>query len=103
LRSAAGHHDVRRALGRELLPIEVDVVEEVHAVDDHALFGRVLPLEHARTIGNARVLLNDRVAGARRYVVPVWPDGRPGIIGEERAYELISIVGPKRVGADAHG
>ena len=52
--------------GGSALPVEVGVVEEVDAVDDDALLGRGLALEHPGAIDDAGVLLDEVVAGARR-------------------------------------
>ncbi len=91
-----------RARGRRLRAVEVGDVQEVHAVDDHALFRGVLTLEHARAVGHAGVLLDHVVAGARGHVVAVGPDGGTGIVGEERPQELVPIVGTEGAGPLAH-
>ena len=101
LRSTSRHHDVRRPGRRESLAVDVGVVQEVHAVDDHALLGRRLPLEHPVAIDDARVLLNHVVAGAGRVVVAVGPDRRAGVIREERPVERVAIVRPERIGRRA--
>ena len=87
--------------GRQLLAIEIGVVEKVHVVDDDALLGRVLALEHPRPIDDAGVLLNHVVAGAGRHVVAVGPDRRTRIVRKERPHELVSIVWAERVGPGA--
>ena len=82
LGAARRNHDVGSAGWREALAVDVGVVQEVHTVDDQALFGRRFALEHRRAIDDARMFLNDFVARARRIVVAVRPDRRTRVIGE---------------------
>ena len=87
--------------GGSPLPVDVGVVQEVHAVDDDALLGRRLPFQHAVAIDHAGVLLDHVVAGTGRDVVAVGPDRRARVIREERPIEGVSVVRSERIGSDA--
>ena len=91
LRSTGGEHRVGRARRRELCPLEVGVVEEVHAIHHHALFRRRFSAQHAHPIDHTGVLLDHVVAGAGGDVVPVGPDRRSRVVGEQRAQELVPV------------
>ena len=99
---AAGSQDhVGCPSGRQRLAVEIRVVQKVHPVHDHALLGRRLAEQHVPAIDGARVLLDDVVAGAGRYVIAVGPNGGPRIIREERPQEFVAIVRAERIGARA--
>ena len=66
-----------------------------------ALLGRRLAFEHLLAIDDARVLLDEVVARARRHVVAVAPDRRPRIVGKERPQELVAVVRAHRIVARA--
>ncbi len=101
LRAPGGHHDVGRARRRHRRAVDVGVVEKADAVEHDALFARRLAFEHLCTIDDARVLLDDVVASARRHVVAVAPDCRPRVVGEERTKELVAEVRAHRIVARA--
>src|SRR5262249_27001232 len=75
--------------------------------DEHALLARRLAFQHLRPFDHARVLLggarvrNTVVPGAAWIVVTVAADRRTGLIREEGAEELVTIVGTERIRADA--
>src|ERR1700741_728882 len=48
------------------------------------------------------MFLDHLVAGARRYVITVGPNGRPGIIRKERSQKLVTIVFAKWIFSGAH-
>src|SRR6185437_9424826 len=102
LSSTGGHHDVRRTSRRKLCSIHVGVVEEAHVIHDHALLGCILALQHPGTVGDAGVLLDYGITGARRDVISVRPDRRTRIIGKERTREFVSIVGTEWTRRGAH-
>ena len=81
----------RSALFRKLTPI-----------DQEALLGRRLSLQHLRAIGDAHFLLDDVVSDARGHVVAVGPDGGARVVGEQRPLEHIAVVLAERIrsGAD---
>ena len=103
LRAAGRHHDVRRAAGGSACAVEVGVVEEVHVVDDRRTApSPARPGASSRDRRRTRASGCTLVAGARRHVVAVGPDGRTRIVGEERPQELVAVVRPERIGARAH-
>src|SRR5262249_50881711 len=95
------HQDVRRARRRQTFAVNVRVVQEIHSVNDDALFAGRLALEHLRALHDTAMFLNHFVARAGRDVVTVGPDRRARIIGEERPQKFVAIVRAERVGADA--
>jgi hypothetical protein len=101
LNTASRHHHVRRTCRRQRGSIDIGVVQKIDAVDDEALFGRRLALEHPAAIGDTRMLLDDVVARAGRHVVAVAPHRRPRIVGKERPQELVAIVRAHRIVARA--
>src|SRR2546427_608089 len=102
LRATGGQDHIGRARGRQRAAVEIRVVQEVHAIDDHALLGRCLAEQHVAAIDGAGVLLDDVVAGAGRYVISVRPHRRTWVIGEQRPQEFVAIVRAERIGARAH-
>jgi hypothetical protein len=82
LGSSGSHHDVRCPERRRCLTVKVSVVQEIHSVDDEALFSGRLPLKHACAVRDAYVFLNDIVAGAARHIIAIGPNGGTGIIGK---------------------
>ncbi len=101
--AAGGQHDFRRAVRRQRLAVEVRDVQEVDAVDDDTLFGCRLAFQHAGAVHGTRVLLDDRVARARRQVVAIRPDGRTRIVREEGPVELVAVILAERIARRAHG
>src|SRR5262249_43306847 len=101
LRTAGRHYYVRRSARRRRLTVDVRVVQEIHSINDDALLGGRLALEHLRAFHNAGMLLDHVVARAGRDVVAVGPDRRARIIGEERPQKFVAIVWAERVGTGA--
>ena len=103
LRAARGENHVGCPLWWQCLPVEIGVIEKVHAVDDDALLCGGFPQQHVATIRDARVLLDHLVARARRDVVAVGPHRGSGVIGEQRSQKLVAVVRAERIGARTHG
>ena len=103
LRAAGGQHQVRRPGGRQRGAVEVGRVQEVDAVDDHALLGGGLTGEHLHAVYHTDVLLNDLVAGAGGHVVAIRPHRRTRVVGEERPLEDVAMVGAGGIGRRADG
>ena len=103
LRATGGENQIRRACRRQSPSVEVRGIEEVHVLHDDALLSGTEPPKHSCTVHHARVLLDDVVTGTRADVVTVRPDREPGIVRKERPQELVLVVRPERVRADAHG
>jgi hypothetical protein len=80
LRAPSRHHDIRRSRSRQFLAIDVGVVQEIHAVNDNALFGGELARKHILAICNTGVLLNHVVARAGCHVIAIGPNCRPRVV-----------------------
>ena len=78
---------------RDLLTIDIGVVQEIHAIDNEALLGCVLTFQHFCAIGHKGLLLHHAIAGAGRHVVTIGPDSRARVIGKQRSHEFISVIG----------
>src|SRR5882724_951531 len=103
LRAARSHDDVRRSLRRKFLPIQICVIQKIHAVNDHALFAGWLAFQHFLAFSDAGMLLNYFVAGAGGNVVAVGPDGRSRVVRKEGAQKLVTIVRTQRIRTRADG
>src|SRR5262245_46028458 len=102
LRSTASHHDVWRAGRGQLLSIKIGIVQEVDAINDHALFSGWFALQHLFALHDACVFLTHVIAGACRYVIPVRPNRGTRIVRKEGPQKFIPIVGPERISSGAH-
>src|SRR5215469_12074691 len=103
LPASSGQHDVGRAGGRDLLAVDIGVVQEIYTLDHKALLPGRLACKHLVAFGDADMFFDYRVASTCWDIVAVGPDGRAWIVGEEFALEGIAIVGAERIRSCADG
>src|SRR5581483_1945476 len=101
--TTSSHHDIGSTSRRQPAAFNIGVVQEIYPVDNDALLGGGLAFQHAGAVGDAAMVLDDGITGARCYVVAVAPDGRSRVVRKQFAPELIAVIWAEGIGSLAYG